>query len=297
VSKDEEQQTRIFREQRNLAPAESGEDCLVVISSPAPTDLGRRHLIDRPLTIGRGLENDITLQSDTVSRRHAQVERQGKEIVVTDLRSTNGIFVNDDLSRITRAPLKRGDLLRVGDTVFKYLSGSDVEAQYHLVISRMAMTDGLTNLCNRKQLDALLEEEVRRAQRYSRELSLMMIDIDHFKRINDSYGHPVGDSVLIRVAALLGDRLRPSDKLGRYGGEEFCAILPETTLSSAVQIAEALRVVIAEQRIVVDQQPIAVSVSIGAAEWSPQMGAMELYRAADQMLYRAKGEGRNRVCS
>ena len=296
MSKDDEKQTRIFQKEPNSASAEGGEDCLVIISSSAPSDLGRRHLIDRSLTIGRGLENDIALQSDAVSRRHARVERQGTGLVVTDLSSTNGTFVNDDLARLNQAMLKRGDLLRIGDTVFKYLSGRDIEAQYHAVISRMAMTDGLTNVCNRKRLDALLEDELRRAQRYSSPLSLMMLDIDHFKRINDAYGHSAGDRVLIRVAALLSERLRPSDKLGRYGGEEFCAILPETPLTSATQIAESLRSIIAEHSILIDHQPIEVSVSIGVAEWSAQLQAIDLYRAADQMLYRAKGLGRNRVC-
>jgi diguanylate cyclase (GGDEF)-like protein len=246
--------------------------------------------------IGRGEDNDIILKSDIVSRQHASVEYKGVDVVVTDLGSTNGTFVNDDPVRLDQVVLKCGDRLRVGDTIFKYLSGKDIEAQYHLVISQMAMTNGLTNLCNRKQLDALLEEEIRRAQRYRRELSLLMLDIDHFKRINDVYGHSAGDSVLIRLAASMSKRLRPGDKLGRYGGEEFCAICPETSLIHASKIAESLRSMVAEQHVLVDNQALAVSVSIGAAEWNPQMQGSDLYRAADQMLYRAKSLGRNRVC-
>lgn len=293
--KEDEQQTRVTI-RREVATAESSEDCLVIIFSSEPTDLGQRHVLKRRLTIGRGQNNDIILQSDTVSRQHASIECRGKDIVVTDLGSTNGTFVNGDPARLDQALLKCGDRLRIGDTIFKYLSGNDIEAQYHLVISQMAMTDGLTNLCNRQRLDALLEEEVRRAQRYQRELSLLMLDIDHFKHINDAYGHSAGDSVLIRLAALMSERLRPSDKLGRYGGEEFCAICPETPLSRASQIAESLRSMVAEQRLLVDNRSLSVSVSIGAAEWNPQMQGSDLYRAADQMLYRAKSLGRNRVC-
>jgi diguanylate cyclase (GGDEF)-like protein len=293
--KEDEQQTRVTV-QREVTPAENSEDCLVIIFSSAPTDLGRRHVLKRRLTIGRGPNNDIILHSDTVSRQHASIECQGSDIVVTDLGSTNGTFVNEHPTRLDQVLLKCGDRLRIGDTIFKYLSGTDIEAQYHLAISQMAMLDGLTNLCNRQRLDALLEEEVRRAQRCRRKLSLLMLDIDHFKQINDVYGHSAGDSVLIRLAASMSERLRPSDKLGRYGGEEFCAICPETPLSRASQIAESLRSMVAEQRLLVDDQSLTVSVSIGAAEWSPQMRGSDLYRAADQMLYRAKRLGRNRVC-
>jgi diguanylate cyclase (GGDEF)-like protein len=293
---EDEQKTRVTVP-GDVPPAASGEDCLVTIFAAVPTDFGRRHVLKYPLTtIGRGPDNDIALQSDEVSRRHAMLERRGMDIVVIDLGSTNGTFVNDQPTRLKESRLKRGDQLRIGDTVFKYLSGKDIEAQYHVVISQMALTDGLTNLCNRKQLDALLEEEVRRTHRYRRELSLLMLDIDHFKRINDVHGHLVGDGVLTRLAALLLQRLRPSDKLGRYGGEEFCAILPETPLSRASQIGEQLRALVAEQRLVVDNQEVRVSVSIGAAGLNAQMQGVDLYRAADQMLYRAKSLGRNRVC-
>jgi diguanylate cyclase (GGDEF)-like protein len=296
VPSDDELQTRRANPQ-DLLPAASGDDCLVIIFAAVPTDFGRRHVLKKPLTtIGRGRDNDIALQSDAVSRHHAKLERRGMELVISDLGSTNGTFVNDDPTRLTECRLKRGDQLRIGDTVFKYLSGMDIEAQYHAIISQMAMTDGLTNLSNRKQLDASLEEEVARAQRHRRKLSLLMLDIDHFKRINDDHGHLVGDGVLTRLAALMKQRLRPTDKLGRYGGEEFCAILPETPLCGAAEIAESLRALIDEQRIVVDNRTVAVTVSIGIAELQAEMQCADLYRAADQMLYRAKTLGRNRVC-
>jgi diguanylate cyclase (GGDEF)-like protein len=281
---------------REVTPTADSEDSLVVIFSAAPGDFGRRHVLKARQTIGHGQENDIILQGDTVSRQHASIERRGMDVVVTDLGSTNGTFVNDEPARLGQVLLKCGDRLRIGDTIFKYLPGKDIEAQYHLVVSQMATTDGLTNLCNRQRLDTLLEEEIRRAQRYQRALSLLMLDIDHFKRINDVYGHSTGDSVLIRVAASLSEHLRPGDKLGRYGGEEFCAIFPETPLRHASEIAESLRSMLEAQRLLVHNQSVAVSVSIGAAEWNPQMQRPDLYRAADQMLYRAKNLGRNRVC-
>jgi diguanylate cyclase (GGDEF)-like protein len=274
-----------------------GEDCLVVIHAPVQSNLGRRHVLNRPhITIGRGRDNDIVLASDCVSRNHARLEHRGETLHVVDLSSTNGTFVNDEPHRVTEQPLRRGDHLAIGDTIFKFLSGSDVEAQYHEIVFRMAITDGLTNVCNRKQLDTLLGEEVPRAQRYNRELSLLMLDIDHFKAINDNYGHLTGDSVLRALAAILQKRLRPNDKLGRYGGEEFCAILPETSLASAVKIGEDLRQLVAEHRFMAENQEIKVTVSIGAAVLSSGMVPIDLCRRADEMLYRAKHAGRNRVC-
>ena len=124
----------------------------------------------------------------------------------------------------------------------------------------------------------------------------MLLDIDHFKTINDVHGHLTGDRVLTGLALVLRQRLRSGDRLGRYGGEEFCAILPETSLATALQIAENLRAMVATNPFPVESKRLAVTVSIGVAALAPRMQSTDLYRAADQMLYRAKNEGRNRVC-
>jgi two-component system cell cycle response regulator len=160
----------------------------------------------------------------------------------------------------------------------------------------MAITDGLTNLSNRKQLDNLLSEEIPRAQRHGRDLALLMFDIDHFKTINDTYGHLTGDSVLRGLSSILQKRLRPNDKLGRYGGEEFCAILPETSLPSAARIAEELRAMVAAHSFNAEGKEIRVTVSIGAACLIPNMTTEQLYKGADEKLYQAKRTGRNKVC-
>jgi diguanylate cyclase (GGDEF)-like protein len=275
----------------------TGQECLVVIYAPSPTDLGRRYLLGLPsVAIGRGRDNDIVLPSDCVSRRHARLEQRPDGLYLVDQDSTNGTFVNEEPHRIHERRLRRGDQFSVGDTIFKFLSGNDVESQYHDIVFRMAITDGLTNLANRKQLDTVLQEELPRAQRHGRHLSMLMIDIDYFKRINDTYGHPTGDSVLRGLAAALQKRLRPNDKLGRYGGEEFCLVLPETSLSSAVRIGEELRALVANQVFAAESQEVRVTVSIGAAAARPVMTLEEFYKAADEMLYKAKNSGRNKVC-
>lgn len=274
-----------------------GVGCLVVIHAPVQTDLGRRYVLDKDTTtIGRGRSNDIVLPSDCVSRRHARLEQRAGNLFIIDLASTNGTFVNDDVHSVRERQLQRGDRLKVGDTIFKYLSGSDIELQYHEIIFRMTVTDGLTDLANRKQLDTVLEEEIPRARRHGRDLALLMLDIDHFKSINDTHGHLTGDSVLRGLAAILQHRLRPTDKLGRYGGEEFCAILPETSLRAAAKIGEELRALVEAHAFVAENKNIRVTVSIGVGALQEGMTLADLYRSADEMLYKAKRAGRNRVC-
>jgi two-component system, cell cycle response regulator len=292
---EDDEKTRVTGLEEMQLPVK-GDDCLVVIHTAVQTELGKRYLLQESIiNIGRGSSNHVVVGSDAVSRNHARLERRGAYMLVSDLTSTNGTFINNERTRAVNARLNRGDQLRVGDTVFKFLSGSDIEAQYHAVIGHMAVTDGLTNVSNRKHLDTLLDEEVQRAMRHKRELSVLLLDIDHFKSINDGHGHLTGDRVLAGLALMLRQRLRSGDRVGRYGGEEFCAVLPETGLASALAIAENLRSLIATTPFPVESKRLSVTVSIGVAVMVPGMQRTDLYRAADQLLYQAKHEGRNRV--
>jgi diguanylate cyclase (GGDEF)-like protein len=278
-------------------PLADGEDCLVIIHSTLQADFGRRYELKNGITtIGRGRDNEIVILSDSVSRQHVELERRGGAIIVRDLGSTNGTYINSERQPLTECRLNRGDHLRVGETIFKFLSGTDIENQYHAVIANLASRDGLTNLANRRQLDTALADEIASAHRYGRALALLMIDVDHFKRINDDFGHVSGDMILAGLGRLLLQRLRPSDKVGRYGGEEFCALLPETDLARATVLAETLRTLIADEQFVVAARAVPVTVSIGAAAWEPSMTGEDLYQAADRRLYEAKRRGRNQVC-
>lgn len=296
VDPDHDIQTRITALERPRGE-QALHACLVVIYAPAQNELGKRYVLDKAVTsVGRGRDNDIVLASDCVSRRHVRFERREDGAYVVDLASTNGTFINDEPKAVRERKLVRGDQIRVGDTIFKHLTGSDIEVQYHEIVFRMAVTDGLTNLANRKQLDTILSDEIVRARRHGRDLSVLMLDIDHFKQINDVHGHLTGDSVLRGLAAILQKRLRPSDRLGRYGGEEFCAILPETSLTSATRIAEELRALVESHAFVSEDKELRVTMSVGAGRLREGMGLNDLYRAADEMLYEAKRTGRNRVC-
>jgi diguanylate cyclase (GGDEF)-like protein len=243
--------------------------------------------------IGRGDENDVVLRSDSVSRRHAQIETRAGKHHLVDADSTNGTYVNDELVQDRR--LSRGDQIKVGDTILKFLSGADLESQYHETIYRMTIVDGLTGIYNKRYLVEQLDRELSRAARHGRPLTLVICDIDHFKRVNDEFGHLAGDQVLKEVAQLLKNRIRPDDVIARYGGEELAIILPETDLAGGVRIAEDLRRMIAAQMFAFEADEIHVTISCGVAQLDAEWRSHDFVRAADQRLYEAKRTGRNRV--
>ena len=276
--------------------APKGNDCLVVIYTKEPTLLGRRFVLDSsPIRIGRGAENHIVLEGDSVSRRHAHFEQRSAAWWCVDDGSTNGSYVNDE-QIMREAHLTNGDRIKIGPTIFKFLSGHDVEAQYHEEIYRMTIIDGLTQVHVKRYLLEALDKELMRARRHVRELSFLMLDIDHFKKINDVHGHLAGDYVLKEVAKHMQQRIRRDEVLARYGGEEFAIILPETNLEGGIALAEGLREKIEQSRFVFQGETIRVTISAGAAMLAEEdRASTDLIRRADEKLYEAKRAGRNRV--
>ncbi len=167
------------------------------------------------------------------------------------------------------------------------------------ILARLAAYDELTGAFNRLGLSYILKAEVERSLRYREALSALMIDIDHFKPVNDRYGHPAGDRVLRRLAGVISSTLRASDLLCRYGGEEFLVILPHTGLAQALEAGERIRREIEKDNFRLEEDEIPLTVSVGAAALDPAAKdpGKELVAAADRALYRAKREGRNRVRS
>jgi two-component system, cell cycle response regulator len=273
-----------------------GNDCLVVIYTKEPTLLGRRFVLDSsPIRIGRGAENHIVLEGDSVSRRHAHFEQRSGAWWCVDDGSTNGSYVNDD-QIMREARMGNGDRIKIGPTIFKFLSGQDVEAQYHEEIYRMTIIDGLTQVHVKRYLLEALDKELMRARRHVRELSFLMVDIDHFKKVNDVHGHLAGDYVLKEVAKHMQQRIRRDEVLARYGGEEFAIILPETNLEGGRALAEGLREKIEQSRFVFQGETIHVTISAGAAMLSDEdRASTDLIRRADEKLYEAKRAGHNRV--
>src|SRR6478735_1339777 len=273
-----------------------GTDCLVVIYTKEPTLLGKRFVLENnPTRVGRGADNHIVLDGDSVSRRHAHFEQRASAWLVVDLGSTNGTYCNDE--QISReVVLKNGDRVKIGPTIFKFLSGADVEAQYHEEIYRMTIIDGLTQIHNKRYLYEALEREIIRGRRHERDLAILMFDIDHFKRINDVHGHLAGDFVLKELARIVQARIRRDEVFARYGGEEFAIILPETSLEGAAALGETLRQKVAEHLFVFQADSIRVTISIGAAVLQDtDRSANDLIKRADEKLYAAKNSGRNRV--
>jgi diguanylate cyclase (GGDEF)-like protein len=173
------------------------------------------------------------------------------------------------------------------------LEASNEELQLaNLELTRLSSTDSLTQVCNRMKLDAVLSEETMRATRYRSRFSVCLLDIDHFKKVNDTHGHLVGDAVLVRIAELLRENLRKSDTVGRWGGEEFLLVLPETELEQACLLAEKLRLAIATEPFPVAGRKTS---SFGVATFEPGDTVVSLLARADEALYEAKHGGRDRV--
>ncbi len=160
-------------------------------------------------------------------------------------------------------------------------------------LNRMAHIDNLTGVINRYRGVELLEREIDRAKRYRKSFSILFFDIDKFKKINDTYGHSVGDRVLIKTTETIRTALRSTDALIRWGGEEFLILLPETKLSDAVHLAQKLRKRIEQRE---SDIPIPVTASFGVAEWKPDQSLDTLVSYADSKMYEAKRQGRNRIC-
>ncbi len=291
------QETRVtkitkLRDQLRL----DSESCLVQIHGP---DLGKKYIIDNEegLTVGREDGNTIVVDLDNVSRRHAMVSNKDGKYFVKDLGSTNGTYLNDAEIH-EEQPLRTGDLVKVGGAIFKFLSGGNIETQYHEEIYSLTISDGLTQIHNKRFFLEFLEREMGRCHRYNRSLSLIMFDIDHFKSINDTNGHLAGDYVLRELSATIKPRVRKEECFARYGGEEFAVVMPEAGGDNARKFAEKIRKMVEEHHFSFENKPIRVTVSLGVADLTGEMTEpLQFIKIVDQNLYKAKKSGRNKVVS
>jgi diguanylate cyclase (GGDEF)-like protein len=215
-------------------------------------------------------------------------------VVLIDQNSTNGTYVNGTL--VSARHLRDGDRVQVGRSIFKFITGDNIEQHYHEEIYRLKTTDGLTGAFNKRHFDEEIKREVFRYLRYRRPLALIMLDIDHFKNVNDEYGHLAGDRVLADLSRLLAAVARAEDTFCRYGGEEFAVLMPETQLSEAVERAENMRAMVERARFEFDGVSIPITISGGVAEAQPSHEESDDFVAeADRKLYDAKRGGRNRI--
>jgi len=270
------------------------EACLVVIYG---SELGKKYNLNAPsLVIGRSSKCDIQIDQESISRNHTKIVNTGKSILIRDLGSTNGTYVNDE--PIDEYVMRDGDLIKIGRTIFKFLTGGNIENAYHEEIYRLTTIDGLTQIFNKRYFLETLEREIARSHRYRRELSLVMFDIDHFKKINDSYGHLAGDYVLKHLAQTVKTRIRREDCFARYGGEEFSIVLPEIDGPNAKPFAEKIRqlVEITDFKFENTSMPITISMGVATLDMD-STDPQALIKRADDRLYEAKSSGRNCVCA
>ncbi len=268
--------------------------CVVVIHGEG---LGKRADIENAaITVGRSQEADLHIPHKSVSRRHCEIWRDGERYRLRDLEATNRTLIND--SPVTESELEDGDHITLGETILKFISHSSVEARYHEEVYQLATHDALTELYNRRHFVELVDKEIARSIRHGRPLVMCIIDVDLFKPINDQHGHIAGDGVLRQLAALLRGFVRGEDVAARIGGEEFAVLLPESALDAALSFAERLREAVAVAPFLIAGQSLPLTVSIGLAALSPARAERSaLMQAADVAVYRAKAEGRNRVCA
>lgn len=279
-----------------------------VLTTGGTEDTGRVLAVvhGQPTTLGRGETCTYRFDDDNVSGFHAQIVVIADAYLLVDQKSTNGTFVNDE--RLTGPrQLANGDRIRLGPQIALRFNLMDEDEQQALVrMYEAALLDGLTRVFNRKHLDERLDAELAFAIRHRAELSVIMLDVDFFKKVNDNYGHPAGDAVLRHVAGALAKALRTEDLLARYGGEEFVVVTRGTALAEGTVLAERLRRAIESTSIELPvvtpgaaAQHIRVTASFGVAALS-QCAVKEkaaLMQLADERLYKAKQGGRNQVCA
>ncbi len=279
----------------DLERAKASNAMLIIIRG---TPQGKKYELKAgEFILGRDKSADIQINDPNVSRRHSRIRRLGNGFAIEDCGSRNGTFVNDEQVTENARKLSKEDMIKVGGTILKYLPAGELETLFHANLTNAAFMDKLTGLYNRNYISDVLEAEFKRAKALHSNFSIVLFDIDNFKKINDTYGHPGGDLVLSEIGKTVKDcGLRERDLAGRYGGEEFLVILNNSTADQALEVAERIRKNIEGHEFNFDGKKISVTVSLGVSTVKKEHHASpDLYREADEALYKSKSLGKNRV--
>jgi diguanylate cyclase (GGDEF)-like protein len=281
--------------QRELAERSRRDRAYLIVL--AGSNVGEMYkLSSRESVIGRAQNTTIRLNDDGISRRHARVTQEGGDVFIEDLESANGTFVNGGV--VTRHALQDGDKIRIGSTtILKFTYHDHLDESFQQQMYDAALRDGLTRAFNKKYFLDRLETEVTHARRHGAHLSLVMLDVDHFKRVNDTFGHLAGDYVLTKLAKLALSAVRNEDVFARYGGEEFGILCRAAPLNQAGVLAERVRATVESASFEFEGKTIPITISAGVAAHPdlPIETGSQLIAAADEALYEAKRNGRNRV--
>lgn len=286
------------RAKRDLRPA------LVFLTGEllaVPIPLERDEVI-----LGRALGADVRINDIQISRRHARIntvfdnESKKPSYILADLRSRNGTFLNGE--KIVQEVLQHGDKITIGDNIFRFELLDEIDREYQNQIRRLLSHDDLTGLLSSRSFFSELRLEATRAAQENRPFCVLMMDVDYFKLVNDTYGHLTGSKTLEEIGLCITQTLRVGDVAARFGGEEFAAFLLDADLTQGLVAAERIRSAIEEHEFSIIRKGIPsethhVTISIGIAYFpSDSNDPIELVEMADSALYRAKREGRNRVC-
>lgn len=282
---------------KSMPAEDAAPPVLVVLLGPTAYQ-GKQFALQDGFVIGRAAESQIHIDDRSLSRSHARLDVRGSDVTVVDMGSTNKTVVNGQvLAPMAPCALKNNDQIKAGNVIFKFLERGSIEALTNQQLFEKANRDALTGAFSKGALLERAPEAMKRSATQNEVLSVIVFDIDHFKKINDGHGHPGGDHVLKELGKLVGGSLiRGSDFFARYGGEEFVLILAGTPTKTAIEVAERVRTTVQGFDFTFDGKKIPVTVSLGVAtrlatetEWE------QLFDRADKALYQSKQGGRNRV--
>ena len=269
--------------------------CLIAIAGEITGslfDLGQDKI-----TIGRGTSCQISLNFNGISRNHCEIIKRDKDFFITDLNSSNGTSINGQ--KITNPiKLKKEDNIQIGTFILKFVPEGDPERETYEKLQQDANTDGLTGAYNKTYCMKALDLEMKKSLVSGYPLSLVILDLDHFKKLNDTYGHDAGDFVLKNVSKLIQDKIKSIEGtiFARYGGEEFVLLCPNTAIKNAFEISETIRGDIEKTPFKYDGHDIKITVSIGIADYRQGVKtSKDLFKRADEAVYQSKNSGRNQV--
>jgi two-component system cell cycle response regulator len=281
-----------------LKAADDAPPALVVLMGPTGYVGKQFALLEKEMFLGRSVESHIYVDDKSVSRSHARISVNGSECWLEDLGSSNKTVINGQtLNPAQPVRLRNNDQIKTGNIIFKFLEKGSLETITHQELSEKAHKDALTGAYAKGALMEKGPEAIKRSEFLKEDLSIVVFDIDFFKKINDSYGHAAGDYVLKHLSAVVGTKLvRANDYFARYGGEEFVIILSGASMTRALEVAERVRSTVQSTLFVFDQKNIPVTVSLGVASRKPHETQWdELFNRADEALYNSKRTGRNKV--
>jgi diguanylate cyclase (GGDEF)-like protein len=302
---DTDEMTVIDRRKAALAKKKQKTKLNIILTviQGSETDFGKTYSFTQDcIRIGRGQKKEATevnvaVNDLKVSKVHCEISAiktdDLEQIVIKDLGSTNSTYVNGEMIR--QRILTSGDKISIGETILRFSYNDEIEEEYHSRLFTFAATDALTGLYNRRYILNELENQHKIAKRNERTFSLMIIDIDDFKQINDTFGHPAGDEFLKKFAFVINHSLREQDIPGRVGGEEFLIILPETSIDGAFRLANRIRERIQNTELIYEGSTIKTTISVGVSQYEFNTDSQTLFRLADHALYKAKQSGKNMV--